>query len=192
MRRMILFYAVLLSGMSCQAIWAQTICHDEIFYEINTNTMTAEVVAGDSPYTGSVVIPDSIVIEGKTYHVTSVGDEAFYNCDALSSVKIGKQIERIGSSSFQKCTTLREVNIPNGVLSIGGYAFSHCDQLVKVTLGENLKTIGIYAFAECRNLRKVVIPDSVSQLKDYAFSNCVNLRNVVLGKENGYFNCRII
>ena len=46
---MILFYAVLLSGMSCQAIWAQTICHDEIFYEINTNTMTAEVVAGDSP-----------------------------------------------------------------------------------------------------------------------------------------------
>ena len=60
MRRMILFYAVLLSGMSCQAIWAQTICHDEIFYEINTKSGNEGYI-----FLGNKAVEMLLVIFGK-------------------------------------------------------------------------------------------------------------------------------
>ena len=60
-------------------------------------------VIGNSGISGSIVIPETVTYQEKTYTVTSVGDFAFYKCSGLTSIEI-----------------------PNSVTSIGNYAFSYC------------------------------------------------------------------
>ena len=65
--------------------------------------------------------------------VTSIGDEAFWCCTALTSVTIPNSVTSIGSWAFHYCTGLTSVTIPSSVTSIGEYAFDDCRGLTSVT-----------------------------------------------------------
>ena len=65
----------------------------------------------------SVTIPDS---------VTSIGYEAFYECESLTSVTIPDSVTSIGDEAFRYCTSLTSVTIPDSVTSIGDRAFYWC------------------------------------------------------------------
>ena len=56
---------------------------NEIYYNLIENAGQAEVTwnpnSYSNSYSGSVVIPESVVYEGKNYSVTSIGERAFYN-----------------------------------------------------------------------------------------------------------------
>ena len=58
-----------------------------IYYNItNSSKKTVEVTykyAYESSYSGSVNIPVSVTYNGATYHVTSIGQSAFYYCYGL-------------------------------------------------------------------------------------------------------------
>ncbi len=73
----------------------------------------------------SVTIPNS---------VTSIGDNAFYECKGLTDVTIPDSVTSIGSSAFQSCTGLASVSIPDSVTSIGVYAFDGCTGLTTVLI----------------------------------------------------------
>lgn len=45
-----------------------------------------------------IVIPDQVTINGYTYKVTSIADNAFKNNKNITTVIIGKNIKRIGKS----------------------------------------------------------------------------------------------
>ena len=77
-------------------------------------------------YSGSVVIPESITYNGKTYTVTSIGQSAFSNCTGLTSVTIPNSVTSIGDHAFFCCSSLTSITIPNSVTSIGDYAFIYC------------------------------------------------------------------
>jgi BspA type Leucine rich repeat region (6 copies) len=69
---------------------------------------------------GSYTIPNS---------VTSIGVEAFGECESLTSVTIPNSVTNIGGGAFFDCFSLTSVTIPNRVTSIGDYAFLDCTNL---------------------------------------------------------------
>lgn len=56
-----------------------------------------------SDYSGNIVIPQSITYNGKTYSVTSIGDQAFWYCSSLTSITIPNSVTSIGFQAFKKC-----------------------------------------------------------------------------------------
>ena len=71
----------------------------------NTVTLTAPAAT-----TGSVALPETIkAADGTEYAVTAIGDKAFENCAALTSVSLPAGIVQIGSLAFSGCTGLTDV-----------------------------------------------------------------------------------
>ena len=140
---------------------------------------TAEITGytGDG---GDVVIPDSI--DG--YTVTSIGDEAFRNCDDLTAINIPNSVTTIGDRAFYSCAALTTIDIPDSVTTIGDYAFTICYDLTTVTIGNSVTAIGTYAFEDCHALTTIEIPDSVITIGDDAFRYCNALTTITVAEEN--------
>ncbi len=64
--------------------------------------------------------------------VTTIGNEAFYNCGKLTAVTILEGVTTIGECAFSLCDNLLGVSIPLSVVEIGSGAFSYCEQLSTV------------------------------------------------------------
>ena len=120
---------------------------------------------------GDVAIPEG---------VTSIGREAFYYCQSLTSVVIPDGVTYIGDSAFEGCSSLTSVVIPKGVTSIGDRAFFGCSSLASIVIPEGVKSIGAEAFWRCRSLTSVVIPEGVTSIGASAFSDCSSLASVVI------------
>ena len=58
--------------------------------------------------------------------VTTIGEFAFNDCSALTSVNILNSVTTIKMQAFSNCSALTSVNIPNSVTTIGNYAFYYC------------------------------------------------------------------
>ena len=78
-----------------------------------------------NPALKKFVIPDG---------VTSIGDDAFRDCDSLTSVTIPDSVTSIGNRAFSGCISLESVTIPDSVTSIGSNAFNKCYSLASVIL----------------------------------------------------------
>ena len=127
---------------------------------------------------GNITIPATIVHNGQTYTVTSIGDRAFKSRYNLASVDIPDSVTSIGDFAFSECHSLTSVTIPVGVTSIGYGAFSDCPGLTSVDIPDSVTSIGDFAFVACDGLTSVTIPDSVTSIGDYAFSECSDLTSV--------------
>ena len=115
---------------------------DGIYYNIFSDE-TAVVISCEEKYSGEVVIPSSITVEGKEYTVTFIGAYAFENCSGLTSV-----------------------TIPNSVTSIDGYAFKNCSGLTSITIPNSVTVIDNDAFSGCISLTSITIPNSVTSIDD--------------------------
>ena len=118
-----------------------------------------------------VAIPDG---------VTSIGNDAFYNCNGLTSVTIPDSVTSIGDSAFSGCSGLTRVTIGNGVTSIGWYVFYGCSGLTSVTIPDSVTSIGALAFGGCSGLTSVTIPNSVTRIDSSAFSGCDNVKDATV------------
>ena len=134
-----------------------------IYYDITSSAdLTVSVSYRGSSYNsytneyeGDISISSSVLYNGETYSVTSIGDHAFHNCDGLTSITIPNSVTSIGDWAFRLCDGLTSVTIPNSVSSIGDYAFSYCDALTSVTIGNGVTSIGDDAFEECDALTSI-------------------------------------
>lgn len=139
----------------------------------------------------SLTIPNS---------VTSIGEQAFVKCKALTSVTIESSV--IGQQAFEQCTSLTSVTLGNGVTSIGQQAFKDCTSLTSITIPNSVTSIGQSAFSSCSTLISLIIGSGVRSISMYAFSftpltnvTCLattppslgyNNFNVWLDYDNGY------
>ena len=131
-------------------------------------------------YSGIVVIPETVVYEGNTYRVTSIGDYAFWECKSLTSVTIHNGISYIGELAFGGCNCITSITLPNSITSIGDGAFWGSG-LISVIIPNNLTSIGSEVFRFCDNLTSVFIPNSVKTIGSGAFWCCSALSSVIIG-----------
>ncbi len=137
------------------------------------------VEVGRNQSRGNITIPATIVHNGQTYTVTSIGDYAFVSC-YITSVTIPDSVTSIGDDAFERCSGLTSVTIPDSVTSIGSGAFSYCTDLTSVTIPGSVTSIGYGAFSECSGLTSVDILDGVTSIGDFAFSMCDGLTSVTI------------
>ncbi|MBR2204960.1 MAG: leucine-rich repeat protein [Prevotella sp.] len=78
-----------------------------IYYDWANNEKTELSVSyyyssysGRNYYSGNVLIPKSVVYNGNTYSVTSIGESAFANCKDLTSVTIPNSVSLINYRAF--------------------------------------------------------------------------------------------
>ncbi|MBR5640214.1 MAG: leucine-rich repeat protein [Muribaculaceae bacterium] len=165
---------------------------NNIYYNINDKTLTAEVTYADNAYnsySGRVVIPATVNNGGKTYKVTAVGDNAFRDCSGLTSVVFGSNLETIGKRAFLNCSSLTSVNITGAVTEIDDYAFAQCDALITVQMNNNAPLeVGNGAFMRCSSLKNVKWLScknlegygGLNSLETNAFAHCTSLVNIML------------
>ena len=175
---------VLISMAEVKAL-AYNACIDGIYY--NFSGTNAEVTyyslnsdSNKDAYKGSVVIPESVTYNNKTYSVTSIGNVAFGDCTELTSVIIGNGVKSIGYRAFYSCSGLTSVTIPNSVTSIDRQAFSLCSGLISVSIGSGVTSIGKEVFVNCTGLSSVTIGNNVTSIGDYAFGWCSGLTSVTI------------
>ena len=118
--------------------------------------------------------------------VTMIGDDAFNNCDKLTTITLPEGVISIGNNAFYGCKGLTEFTIPDGVTSIGNYAFYSCNTLTafygKFASADNRCIIidGVLRFFARKGLTEYTIPDSVTSIGDSAFSSCSSLESVII------------
>jgi hypothetical protein len=132
---------------------------DGIYYYLNEKDGQATMAKNPKKYSGSVIIPESVVYEGENYSVTSIGSFALSGCSDLTSVTIPNSVTSIGSGAFEDCSGLTSIIIPNSVTFIGEAAFQDCSGLSSVTIGNSVKYINNHAFSGCSGLISVHITD---------------------------------
>ena len=128
-------------------------------------------------------VEDSDIVNGKytiPEGVTSIGCEAFCDCESLTSITIPNSVTSIGKRAFAYCTSLTSITIPNSVTSIGKEAFYDCKSLTSITIPNSVTSIGDYAFRGCTSLTSITIPDSVTSIGGGAFIDCTSLYSITI------------
>jgi hypothetical protein len=97
--------------------------------------------------------------------ITSIGNNAFFDCTALTSVSIPGSVTSIGEWAFADCAALTSVSIPGSVTSIGGGAFNACSALSSVTIMASNLTLPANVFTGASLLAAISIynPNALSK-----------------------------
>ena len=150
MKKLFVFlFSLILSVVFSTSASAYDVKIDGIYYNLISKGKTAEVTKGEDKYSGEVVIPSSITVEGQEYPVASIGKSAFSDCSSLTSITIPNSVTSIGDYAFYSCSGLTSVTIPNSVTSIGISAFMYCSGLTSVTIPNSVTSIGNDIFYGC-------------------------------------------
>ena len=112
--------------------------------------------------------------------VTNIGQYAFYGCYGLTEIEIPDSVTSIGNYTFDNCRGLTSIEIPNSVTNIGQSAFYNCTGLTNLVIGNSVTSIGERAFERCSGLTSIEIPNSVTNIGKSAFYNCTGLTKITM------------
>ena len=177
-------------------------------YTVSGNNATITGYTGSG---GSVVIPSKI----GEYTVIGVGNNAFYDKEAITAISLPETITSLGSC-FIRGTGIKSITIPKnvtdcgsssngplagssvtevvfeeGIKKIPNYACSTSDYssyIEKVTIPEGVTEIGAQAFYCCEKITSVNIPKTVSYIGGSAFAGCQELGKVILNYNDAMVN----
>lgn len=179
---------------------------DGVIYKVTSvNPLEVQVGTGDYSLTlfdyetaidksteGAFAIPASVTgADGNSYAVTAIGDFAFKDCSALTSVTIPESVTSIHGNVFYNCNGLVTIIVEetNPVYDSRG----NCNAIIKTAdnklisgcnntnIPNSVTSIGGSAFSCCNGITSIDIPNSVTSIADWgAFSYCSNLTSVII------------
>ena len=132
--------------------------------------------------------------------VTEIPARTFWACGQLTTIKgipgqpgAWDNITKIGENAFNQCTALTTIKLPAELKIIDKQAFRTCINLATVDYGTKVETIGDGAFWYTGALKKFFFKGSVKTLGADAFREsgltCVHLKgDMTIGKE-AFMNC---
>ena len=140
-------------------------CQVEVTCDVE-GALTVDYLGTTQKKAKSITVPNSVTIDGNTYSVTGIADDAFSDETTLTKVTIGSNVQWIGDSAFRNCKKLKSIVIPKSVKTIGKNAFRNCKALKKITIkGTALTSIGKNAFKGVPKKATLVLPKS--KIKEY-------------------------
>ncbi len=116
----------------------------------------------------TLILPDTM---------TDILNEAFANCNQLTTVYFNEGLINIHQQAFENCTALESASFPDTLEKIGSYAFSHCTKLREININGTDLFIGMEAFYSNSSLETLTI-DGVEKISDNAFGGCDKLLSV--------------
>ncbi len=124
--------------------------------------------------------------------VTSIGKDAFYNCQNLADITIPESVTEIGVDAFFGCFRLKRVNINNlsawCSINFGNYEanplhnskslYLNGVEIVDLEIPSDVTMIKDYTFCNCENFKSLSIHDRITSIGGVAFYQCSNLSSV--------------
>lgn len=148
---------------------------DDLYYKYNNEGTGGAVVIANpdgTSYHGSVVIPESIKIEGiGTVPVISIGAGAFANAIGLTKVALPASVKSIDTKAFTGCSSLEYVGVANGSKLSANLDVIFADsKLLELYLGSD--SISFNKNSKLLSgLKSIVVGNTVSTLPDVAVCN---------------------
>ena len=125
MKKIVLLAIVVLCALSLLSCAKES---EGLEFELNDDGESYSVAGIGTCTDTDIVIPSTY--EGKP--VTIIGNNAFTDCNELTSIIIPDSVTSINFAAFSFCAELMNIEIPNSVTSIGGGAFYGCKGLTSV------------------------------------------------------------
>lgn len=109
--------------------------------------------------------------------IKSIGSFAFSNCLKLSEVTIASNttLTELEDGTFYNCSALKNITLPNQIVALGDSVFAYCSQLETIQVSNQLVSIGNNCFTWCSSLQSITIPATTTIIKSYAFYKCSSL-----------------
>lgn len=98
--------------------------------------------------TGTVKVPATVKLDGKTYEVKFIGEKAFENCKYVERITISEGITQIGSKAFKNCESLKTVDIPRSLTSCEYDAFEGCEMVTVNCYSSNYQFFSVYGLSK--------------------------------------------
>lgn len=107
--------------------------------------------------------------------------------DQIVQIVVEEGVLSIGSDAFWGCDILTSVTLPEGLLSLEGACFLGCQSLKQIDLPDTLEILGEQAFFQCFKLETIDIPASVKTIGDIPFGICESLTAITVDSDNQYY-----
>lgn len=163
------------------AVWRISLSGTEgIQYTLNDDNETYSVTGIGTAIDTNLVIPATF----NEKSVTSIGELAFYNCNSITSVVIGRNITTIGGGAFANCKELTNITIPRSIKLVEIEAFVGCDNISTIYFEGDLKDWcswqGTFELMQCapnatliidsQTLKdELIIPEGTLEISGFAF-----------------------
>lgn len=157
---------------------------DDSGFVFETGTNNRATVTGYQGSETELTIPSTVEINGRTYTVNQIGDNAFAGC-SFASITIPGTVTTIGEYAFYE-VGLTSVTLSEGLTTIGAHAFEG-NPIAELDLPGSLLYLRESAFAFDTALETVEIPSRLSTY-DRAFMGCSSLESITVASGNSHFS----
>ncbi len=134
----------------------------------------------------TLVIPESVTIKGKTYLISAVGTDSWYDTGSeediftigtgYKKIIFGKNVDFIERYTFSGYGTLEEIQFLGEKISIGDGAFFGCKKLKEIIGSEKVSFIGCAAL--CGAAITSFQVSKGCRIGEYAFEDCEKLQKL--------------